>query len=311
MARRLGFKQNVIVGAEPTYGIGETITAYPTSSTVHQDITLTYDNSIEKVETPLRNGTLEVSECETRTGRYSGTISLTGDFTEQKAEWLLRGILADNTLTDATAYVIQPKMNATTYSHVIMAYDMETTKADIYYGCVMSDLTINKDGDKWAFTANYRFKDVRRETAISVWSTSPTAVCEVPFVWSGSVFTGTLGLLTANILEYSVTLTNTFAPDDSLYGPSATKLRDLITKTTGILTAKYLYDDALDLEDLILEESYTSQVAFNSSTMLVNCKLETCAKTDDIASEFVGDLTGMLVKSTASLAFSFDYTATA
>ena len=298
MADRFGINQEIIVRPEETYG--EPIAVFDAKMTKHQNLTFNYDPGVQVINTLIRNSSLVKSSCEDKAGRYMPTVTISGDLTKQNAAWLFAGITLDSSQT--TTFTIAGQKAS--YSYQFLQYDTVTDTANIFTGCTMESLSLTREGDKITFTATYRGKAITRDVDLKGWAgDEPVAVCEEQALFLNTTWTGTIP---TSVTGFTLTLTNNFVDDDTIFLNSATRAKEVAIGTTGTLELSYIVTAGTELSSKILDDTasrnYTMTITLGTTTigMGIYSKIINSTEPDPERNRFIGNLSLEMVNNGAS-----------
>jgi len=297
MADRFGINQEIIVLPETTYGTA--VTAFDATMTKHQNLTFNYEPGVQVINTLIRNSSLVKSSCEDKAGRHMPTVTISGDLTKQNAAWLFGGITLDASQTTDFSIAGQ-KGN---YSYQFLQYDTVTDTANIFTGCTMESLSFTRESDKWTFTATYRGKEITRDVDLSGWTgEEPIAVCEEQALFLNT--TCSSAKLPTSVTGFTLTLTNNFVDDDTIFLNSATRAKEVVTGTTGTLELSYIVTAGAEYSSKIMDDtdgiavmSMITTFTAGSLTIVFGGKIMNSTEPDPERNRFIGNLSLEMIKS--------------
>ena len=291
MADRFGINQEIIVLPEERYGVA--VAVFAATMTKHQNLTFNYEPGVQVINTLIRNSSLVKSSCEDKAGRYMPTVTVSGDLTKQNAAWLFGGITLDSSRTTDFSIAGQ----TANYSYQFLQYDTVTDTANIFTGCTMANISFTRESDKWTFTATYRAKEIIRDVDLSSWTgEEPVAVCEEQALFLNTTWTSAPAGLPTSVTGFTLTLTNNFVDDDTIFLNSATKTKEVVIGTTGTLEVSYIVTAGTELSSKILDDTasrtYNIAIAFGATTIGIGIysKIINSTEPDPERNRFIGNL---------------------
>ena len=304
MADRFGINQEIIV--LPEEGYGKAVVEFNENMTKHQNLTFNYEPGVQVINTLIRNSSLVKSSCEDKAGRYMPTVTISGDLTKQNAAWLFGGITLDASQTTSFNIAGQ-KAN---YSYQFLQYDTVTDTANIFTGCTMESLSLTREGDKITFTATYRGKAITRDVDLKSWTgDEPVAVCEEQALFLNTTWASFPGGIPTSVTGFTLTLTNNFVDDDTIFLNSATRAKEVVTGTTGTLELSYIVTAGTEYSSKILKDvsaggvlTSLATISFTAGSLVLTTpymKIINSTEPDPERNRFIGNLSLEMVNTGA------------
>jgi len=213
--------------------------------------TLPYKVEMKKTVAPidvsLKTGNLEKQECEMKSGYTSGTVTITGALDTSSSVTTSPAIFLEALFQDSVSPFAINKVGTIPNAYTIYQYFVSDDKINVAIGCVLESFEITgASGGTVDFTATFRAKSISYEQTNSNVS-APTFSCINPTLY-GAITVSKFGNGTAitSINSFTLSLTNIFADDTSVYQNSVTKQQEILIGLEGTLSIEWNYDKSND-----------------------------------------------------------------
>jgi hypothetical protein len=162
----------------------------------------------------------------------------------------------------------------------------------------MESLSLTRESDKITFTATYRAKAITRDVDLSEWAgDEPVAVCEEQALFLNTTWTGSIPTA---VTGFTLTLTNNFVDDDTIFLNSATRAKEVVTGTTGTMELSYIVIAGTEYSSQILKDisgggalTLVATISFTAGSLCIlmpHMKIINSTEPDPERNRFIGNL---------------------
>lgn len=236
---RYGNNYQIAVFDESAYGTAEDSGA---AAYVYPD-KIEMEESIEQIDIAQKTEERQKLQNEVLAGKKSATAVQTGVLTDTHIG-LIKGLLLD--LDASSAFGSDTAPDTTNgYSSTIYQYFSDDKVNKLTSGVLESLEISGSSGEPINYTANYRGYQLDREEDESEGVTAPSVQVLTPFLFEdvSSIQVAGNGALDS-ITSFSLTLENSFAPDEILYNNNNQKTAEILCRRTGTLEFTWEYNSS-------------------------------------------------------------------